>query len=158
MADIGEKELAAVVIAVQTWRYRLSHRCVLIRSDNETVVNCINTRTSRANMMRWLRHMFVIILLDNINVRAVHTPGCANRAADALSRGSVQMFRRLRPAADSQPTVWSWPAFATRRRSARCLTPLWRHLPGARISGFTFNLQLFCSVTDSRCFRYQCLM
>ena len=119
-ADIGEKELAAVVIAVQTWRYRLSHRCVLIRSDNESVVNCINTRTSRSpHMMRWLRHMFVIILLDNINVRAVHTPGCTNRAADALSRGSVQMFRRLRPAADPQPTVWSWPAFATRKRSAR---------------------------------------
>ena len=38
--DIGVKELAAVVVAVTTWRERLAHRCVLIRSDNAAVVAC----------------------------------------------------------------------------------------------------------------------
>ena len=122
-ADI-EKELAAVVIAIQTWREQFSHRCVLVRSDNEAVVACINTHTSRSpDMMVWLRYMFVTVLLNNIHVRAVHTPGSSNCAADALSRGLIQVFRRLRPAADPQPVVWCWPAvtqqqcasFSTRR-------------------------------------------
>ena len=106
-----------MVIAIQTWRRRFSNKCVLIRSDNSAVVAGINNLTSRSpEMMRFIRHLFVIVLLNNISVRAVHTPGSSNVAADALSRGRLQVFRRIRPAADPLPAVWHWPNFITRRR------------------------------------------
>ena len=111
-AHICVKELAAVVVAIAVWRDRLAHRCVIVRSDNESVVACINSQTSRSrHMMQWLRQMFVTVVLNNILVRAVHISGHANGASDALSRGLVQEFRRLRPTADPLPTAWRWEEF-----------------------------------------------
>ena len=113
-ADICVKELAAVVVAVTVWRERLADRCVLVRCDNAAVVACINTQTSRSPaVMCWLRGLFVTIVLHNILVRAVHVPGNINTAADSLSRGLVQEFRRLRPRADHLPARWSWDEFDT---------------------------------------------
>ena len=100
------------MVAITVWRDRLAHRCVIARSDNESVVACINSQTSRSrHMMQWLRQMFVTVVLDNILVRAVHISGHANGASDALSRGLVLEFRRLRPAADPLPTAWRWEEF-----------------------------------------------
>lgn len=111
-AHICVRELAAVVVAIAVWRDRLAHRCVIVRSDNESVVACINSQTSRSrHMMQWLRQMFVTVVLNNILVRAVHISGHANGASDALSRGLVQECRRLRPTADPLPTVWRWEEF-----------------------------------------------
>ena len=120
-AEICLKELAAVVIAVCAWRERFRHRCVIIRSDNTAVVACINAQTSRSPaIMQWLRHLFITIVLNNISVRAIHIPGRSNQAADALSRGLVQVFRQLCPAAQPVPTDWQWPEFVTRTQSTRC--------------------------------------
>ena len=63
--------------------------------------------------MHWLRQLFVTTTLNNIFIRAVHTPGSTNVAADALSRGMIQVFRRLRPFADQQPTPWEWTDYTT---------------------------------------------
>ena len=68
--------------------------------------------------MHWLRQLFVVTMLNDILVRAVHTPGTSNAAADALSRGRVQVFRSVRPEVDSQPTAWDWKDFATLQQSA----------------------------------------
>ena len=63
--------------------------------------------------MPWLRFLFLTTVSHNILVRAVHTPGIANAAADALSRGLVQVFKELRPSAAATPTSWDWPACGT---------------------------------------------
>ena len=119
-ADIMVKELAAVVVAVETWSTKLAHHCVLVRCDNSAVVACINAHTSQSSeMMVWLRHLFIVVMLSSILVRAIHTPGRYNSAADALSRGLVQVFHRIRPDADRSPSTCRWPAFVTRRRCAR---------------------------------------
>ena len=104
-------ELVAVVVAVHVWRDRLSGRCVVIRSDNSAVVACLASQSSRsAEMMPWLRFLFLATVSHNILVRAVHTPGVDNTAADALPRGLLQVFRSLRPSADRAATPWDWPA------------------------------------------------
>ena len=63
--------------------------------------------------MKLLRILFVTTVHHNILVRAVHVPSAANAAADALSRGLIQMFRRLRPAADDSPAPWDWETCST---------------------------------------------
>ena len=112
--DICVRELIAVVIAISVWRTRFIDRCVIVRCDNSAVVECISSQSSRSPaIMHWLRQLFVTTTLNNILIRAVHTPGSKNVAADALSRGMIQVFRRLRPSADQQPTPWEWTDYST---------------------------------------------
>ena len=116
-ADIGVKELVAVVVPIHVWADCLSHRCVIIRSDNSGIVAAINSQSSKSPVaMRWLRHLFLIAIRSNILVRAVHVPGVQNSAPDALSRGRPQVFRRLRPGADCTPAIWDWADFDTLRQ------------------------------------------
>ena len=68
--------------------------------------------------MYWLRKPLVVTSLNHILIPAIYTPGATNLAADALSRGLLQTFRRLRPAANHQPTPWNWEPFVMRQRSA----------------------------------------
>ena len=109
---IAVKELVAVVVAIGTWRNQFAHRCVRICSDNIAVVECINSQSSRSPaLMVWLRKLFLIVVLNDISVRARHVAGVTNCAADALSRGLVQEFRRIRPSACSLPAAWDWADF-----------------------------------------------
>ena len=63
--------------------------------------------------MRCLRRLFLVAVRHNMLIRALHVPGVLNMAPDALSRGLLQVFRRLRPDADCRPATWDWAAFAT---------------------------------------------
>ena len=119
-ADIGVKELVAIVVPIHVWSSALANQCVLVRSDNSGIVAAINSQSSRSPMtMSWLRHMFILIARHNILVRAVHVPGAQNAAPDALSRGLMQVFRDLRPDAAPRPTPWDWAAFDMLRPSPR---------------------------------------
>ena len=116
-ADIGVKELIAVVVPVHIWSDVLACRCVTVRSDNSGVVTALNSQSSRsAAAMVWLRHLFRVTVKHDILLRAVHIPGVNNAAPDALSRGSIQVFRSLRPTADTCATRWDWSDFAMLRQ------------------------------------------
>ena len=118
--DIEVQELVAVVVPINVWAETLSHRCVLVRSDNSRVVAAINSQSSRSPLaMRWLRHLILLTVGHNILIRALHVPGVHNVAADALCRDRPQVFRELRPDADCEPATWDWDAFATLQQ--------WRH-------------------------------
>ena len=115
--DIGVKELIAVVVPLHVWAAVLAHRCVLISSDNSGVVAAVNTQSSKSpQAMRWLRHLFLIAVRNNILLRALHVPGVQNVAPDALPRGRPQVFRVLRPDADCTPATWAWDDFGTLRQ------------------------------------------
>ena len=110
--DIVVKELIAVVVAIGVWRSHFTHRCVRICSDNAAVVDCINSQTSKSpSLMIWIRKLFIIVVMNDMLVRATHVPGTTNRAADALSRGFVQAFRSLRASVHGRPTAWDWTDF-----------------------------------------------
>ena len=116
-ADIAVKELVAVVVPLQVRAQELLCRCIIVRSNNSSVVKAINAQSSRsADVMVWLRLLFQIIVKHDILLRAVHVAGKMNRAPDALSRGSTQVFRSLRPDAEDAATVWDWATFDTLRQ------------------------------------------
>ena len=118
--DISVKELVAIVVAIGVWQHRFAHRRVCIHSDNAAIVACINSQSSRSPaIMYWIRKLFVLVVLNDMLVRATHIPGTTNRAADALSRGLVQVFRTERPEADALPTDWDWSAFGITEPSIR---------------------------------------
>ena len=107
--SIAVKEMVPVVIALQTWAARLQGRCVKIMSDNMSVVCAINAQSCRdPKLMGWVRRFFVLCALNNIKVTAEHVTSRGNQRADALSRGSLQLFRALKPEADKYPNHWDW--------------------------------------------------
>ena len=110
--SIAVKEIVPVVIALHIWTSRLSGRCVRVVSDNMSVVCAVNAQSCRdSRLMGWVRRMFLLCVLHNIQVSAVHVGSKANACADALSRGLPQRFRVLMPSADREPTPWDWSAF-----------------------------------------------
>ena len=82
--DIAVKELIAIVVAIGDWRHRFAHSCVCIHTDNAAVVGCTNSQSSRSPaLMCWIRKLFVLVVMNDMLVRAIHVPGITNHAADA---------------------------------------------------------------------------
>ena len=110
--SIAVKEIIPIVIAVQVWSEEIKGRYLKVVSDNMSVVCAINAQSCRdPSLMAWVRRLFVSCMLGNIHVIATHIPSKANSSADALSRGLLQRFRELQPAANRTPTEWSWDDF-----------------------------------------------
>lgn len=104
--DITYKELYAIVVACATWGNGWTRKRIEFQCDNQAVVQCIKSGTCRSpHVMGLIRALYWLCVEHNILVRAVHIPGISNTVADALSRGFMQVFRRLAPTADLNPTT-----------------------------------------------------
>ena len=111
-SSIAVKEMVPIVLACQAWFTQLEGKSVKVVSDNMSVVCAINAKSCRDPcLMAWVRRFFVICIKGSIHVFAEHIPSKSNACADALSRGLLQRFKELRPAADPNPTDWSWDDF-----------------------------------------------
>ena len=102
--SIEYKELFALVAACRTWGHNWPRERIRIHCDNQAVVDCVRSGTSRAPpVMHLLRTLFWVCALLNFNISVVHVAGISNPIADALSRSRVQEFRRLAPQARHSP-------------------------------------------------------
>lgn len=98
------KELFPVVMATHVWGLQWFRQRILFRSDNEAVVNMLNSRTSKVPCLTFLlRKLLFAAARYNFTFAAQHVPGIHNAAADALSRFHWQEFRRLAPEAHPVP-------------------------------------------------------
>ena len=119
-SSIAVKEMVPIVLAIHTWASELEGQCVQIVSDNLSVVCAINAQSCRdPELMGWIRRFFLICVLRGIQVWAEHIPSQKNVCADALSRGLLQRFRKLRPSAAHQATHWTWEPFEDLLRQVR---------------------------------------
>ena len=85
--SIAYKELFPIVIAARVWGSSWSQRHVLFRSDNDSVVHILNSRTSKVpSLMRLLRHLLASAARFNFSFASLHVPVVLNNIADALSR------------------------------------------------------------------------
>ena len=74
--SIALPELLAVMIAVDTWSDIMSGIQILVRSDNETVVHCLNKGSSKCKWCMALIHYLTLICLRfQIHLVALHIPG-----------------------------------------------------------------------------------
>ena len=112
--SIEFKELFAIVVACHTWGHEWPRQRILFQCDNEAVVYCIKSGTSRSKtVMSLIRSLYHVCIKHNFLVSAVHIPGVKNCIADALSRGLLQKFKTLAPTAEVQPTTPILPLLPT---------------------------------------------
>ena len=88
-AHINLQELWAVFLSLKAFSREVSHKKVLVKSDNSTVVAYINKQggTKSQTLCLHTRQMLLWCIDHEIQLSAVHIPGLTNTLADRLSRG-----------------------------------------------------------------------
>lgn len=98
-------ELFPVIVAIQIWKMQFSNSKILFYIDNMSVVNVVNTVTSRSlRVIKLVRKLVLTCLEFNILIKAKHIPSKSNSIADAISRSQWGKFRLMAPTADPLPT------------------------------------------------------
>lgn len=98
-------ELFPIVVACATWGHLWARQRIRFQSDNQAVVAVVRSGTSHCpNVMALLRSLFYVNATLSVMVDVQYVPGATNVLADALSRGRLQVFRRLHPSANPTPT------------------------------------------------------
>lgn len=84
---INELELFTVLLALRRWGPQLSHKWIVIYTDN-TVTKCwLNKGTSRSERtMVWLREIFWLSAVHNFRITSRYIQTTENTTADTLSR------------------------------------------------------------------------
>ena len=101
--SIAWLEFFPIVVAVVLWGTLLKGKRIILRSDNDSVVAIVNSKTSRCPSIMKLVRFFVLQGLKlNLAFRAKHIPGKMNDIADALSRFQMSRFKKLAPAASKE--------------------------------------------------------
>ncbi len=104
-ASIAPKELLPVVLATGTWGHYWAGKTILCHSDNEAVVNVINTGSCKEpHLAHMMRCLFFIEAKLNFTLIARHIPGKCNTDADTLSRDGRHSFLSSHPQANPLPT------------------------------------------------------
>ena len=104
--NIAVKELIPVVVSAAIWGQDWSGSRVLFRTDNQAVVSRLSSRAARnPHLAHLLRCLFFFETQFRFEHQTKHIAGCANTAADALSRNRLADFFSLVPQAPqtSQP-------------------------------------------------------
>jgi len=92
------QELFPIVKALYLWCERLANRYIIFHTDNMSIVNIINSQTSKDILLMYLVcRLAITTMLYNIMFRVVHIPGYDNCIADCLSRFQVQRAMKLNP-------------------------------------------------------------
>ena len=112
--EIAPKELFAILVAVYVWKDELKNKQIVLNTDSMACYQVWRFGVARdPNMMRFMRPLFSICALHNINLLLNHIPGHTNVLADLLSRSFIQKFREEHPSADPTPSpipsiVWTF--------------------------------------------------
>ena len=106
MERIPQQELLPIVIACMLWGRQWHGQHIRCHCDNVAVVQVVNSGYSTdKQMMRLIRCLFFVTAHWQLLVRAVHIAGDKNTAADAVSRGNMDIFFQVVPDACQSPTT-----------------------------------------------------
>ena len=118
--SIAEKELIPIILALAAWGDTWSNCWIICHSDNQVVVACLRSLTSKC---KGVMHLIRCLLLIEAQLQCY-----ANYLADALSRNNLPMFLSKHPGAHPHPTPVSfllWDLLLD--SSANWISPHWNH-------------------------------
>ena len=108
-------ELIPVVLALYIWAPHLKTKKYSVQHRKYGFSKCVKKRTSKDKLvMKLLRPFVLLIMLNDIQFKAVHFSSSENSIADAISRFQLQRFRALGSQADMQRSRFlrnSWKSF-----------------------------------------------
>jgi ribonuclease HI len=97
-ASSNQRELMAVVMALQSFKEKSKNKDVKILSDNATTVAQINLMSGRSEGLNRILRILVNLCSElNIRITAKYLPGIQNTQADALSRQKDKSDWKLNP-------------------------------------------------------------
>ena len=103
---ITAKELVPIVLAAMIWGSTWSKKVVQFICDNQAVVSCLKSGSSRNPLvMQLLRCFSFICARYEFQPVSQHLSGKENVAADALSRNNMHAFFSFCPQANKTPIV-----------------------------------------------------
>jgi hypothetical protein len=120
------RELTGLVYALRSFESRIRNRCVLIQTDNTTVMTYVNREGGRSRLLSRMMEELLRWCADrSISVRACHLPGKLNERSDRISRlrvdrSETSLHRRYLPALERLHGRISCDLFAGRHNA---LTP-----------------------------------
>lgn len=96
--DITFLELIPIVLSFYLWDSKLKGKKIIIHTDNQSLVQIINNKSSRNNrVMILMRQLVLKLLLQNIQIKAVHIESKENGICDAISRLQYSRLLSLLP-------------------------------------------------------------
>ena len=103
--SIAEKELIPIILGCATWGNTWRACQVLCHCDNQAIVACLRSRTSKQKgIMHLLRCLVYIEAIHSFHLTSVYIDTKSNFLADDLSRNNLSSFLSKAPHADRYPT------------------------------------------------------
>ena len=125
---IAEKELIPIVLGCTAWGQSWSGHRVECFCDNQVVISCIRSRTSRhKGLMHLLRCLVYVEARFSFAIVPLYINTKANVLADELSRNNLASFLSPVPEADPNPTpVLAQLLDLLLEQQADWTNPIWR--------------------------------
>ena len=102
--DITILEFFPLLVSLYIWGEELRNKKLTFNSDSQSVVEILNSMTSKSSRVMVLLRAFTLKCLDlNVLVKGSHIRGSKNIIADYISRLQFDKFRAMAPDAAEQP-------------------------------------------------------
>ena len=104
------RELKTVELALRSFISTAKGKNVIIRTDNQTAMSCINNGGSSSQQLNEVTHrIWSLCVNHDIDLQAEYIPGSENDLADALSRDFDNSDWMLNPRVFAQLNAWRGP-------------------------------------------------
>ena len=102
--DIQTKEIFPIFEGLKLFGEQLRNKKLKIYSDNQAVVEILNSMSSKSkSVMVFVRLIVLQLMKMNLLIKVFHIAGFKNTTADRLSRNLLQEARRYSPQLDPEP-------------------------------------------------------
>ncbi len=103
--SIAEKELIPIILACSVWAPRWRNTQVICHCDNQVVVACLRSRSSRVKvLMHMIRCLVYLEAQFEFHLSPLYISTHDNHLADDLSRNNLFSFLSKVPKADTHPS------------------------------------------------------